>query len=71
MLAFPEGDVKNVSKLRKMLALAYEAVKKVLASSEMAWHSQRELLKSVGKFRNVLAFAEGDVKKVFASLEES
>ena len=54
-----------------MFAFANGAVKKVLASSEMGWHSQRDLLKSVGKFRNVLAFAKGDVKKVFASLKES
>jgi len=41
----------------------------VLASSEMCWHSQKELLKSVGKFRNVSAFAKGAVKKVMASME--
>ena len=52
-----------------MLAFANGAVKKVLASSEMCWHSQKELLKSVGKFRNVSAFAKGAVKKVMASIE--
>ena len=44
-----------------MLAFANGAVKKVLASSEMCWHFQKELLKSVGKFRNVSAFAKGAV----------
>jgi hypothetical protein len=42
-----------------MFAFANGAVKKVLASSEMGWHSQKELLRSVGKFRNVSAFAKG------------
>ena len=52
-----------------MLAFANGAVKNVLASSEMGWHSRKELLKSVGKFRNVSAFAERAVKKVLASIE--
>ena len=52
-----------------MLAFANGAVKKVLSSSEMCWHSQKELLKSVGKFRNVSAFAKGAGKKEFASLD--
>ena len=46
-----------------MLAFGNGALKKVMASSEMCWHSQKELLKSVGKFRNVSAFAKGAVKK--------
>jgi len=41
----------------------------VFASSEMCWHSQKELLKSVGKFRNELEFAEGAVNKVLTNLE--
>jgi len=52
-----------------VLAFANGALKKVLASSEMGWHSRKELLKSVGKFRNVLAFAKGAVKKVLASID--
>jgi hypothetical protein len=39
-------------------SFAEKAVKKVLASIEMCWHPQKELLKSFGKITNVLAFAE-------------
>ena len=46
-----------------MLTFAEEANKKVLASLEVCWHSQKERLKSVGKLGKVLAFAEGAVKK--------
>ena len=51
-----------------MLAIAEGFVKKVMASLEMCWHSQKELLKCVAKLRKVLAIAEGSVKKVLASL---
>ena len=57
-----------VGKLRKVLAIAEGAVKKVTASLEMCWHSQKELLKSVVKLRQVLAIAEEAVKKVLARL---
>jgi hypothetical protein len=53
--------------LRKVLAFALGAVKKVLASLEMCWYSLTEVLKSIGKLRKVLAFAVGTVKKVLSS----
>jgi hypothetical protein len=56
-------------KLRNLLTFPEGAVKKVLESLKMYWHSQQELLKSVGKLRKVLPFTEGAVKKVLASLE--
>jgi len=40
-----------------------------LASLEVGWHFQKEMLKNVSKLKKVLAFANGAVKKVFASLE--
>jgi hypothetical protein len=48
------------------LAFPEGAVKKVLASLEKCWQSQKELLKNVGKLSNVLKFAfpEGAVKKI-------
>ena len=52
-----------------MLSFAEGAVKKVLASIEMCWHPQNELLKCFGKKTNVFAFPEGAVKKVLTSLE--
>jgi uncharacterized protein YaaN involved in tellurite resistance len=55
--------LKSVDKLRSVLTFAEEANKKVLASLEKCWHSQKERLKSVGKLGKVLAFAEGAVKK--------
>ena len=47
-----------------MLAFVEGAVKRVLASLEKCWHSQKERVKSVGKLRKVLAFAKGAVKKI-------
>ena len=52
-----------------VLAFVEKAVKKVLASLEMCWHFQKELLKFFSKHRKVLAFTKGAVKKVFVSLE--
>jgi HEPN domain-containing protein len=37
--------LKNVEKLRNVLAFPEGAVKKVLASIEKCWHLQKELLK--------------------------
>ena len=51
------------------MAFPKGAVKKVLASLEKCWQSQKELLKNVGKLSNVLEFAEGAFEKVLANLE--
>jgi len=69
VLGFHKEQLKSVGKLRKMLAFADGTVKKVFASLEMCWYSQKELLKSVSKFRNGSSFAEGSVKKLLASIE--
>jgi hypothetical protein len=46
MLAFAEeAIIKNVKKLRKVLAFTEGTVKKVLESLEMCWQSQKRLLK--------------------------
>jgi hypothetical protein len=37
--------LKSIGKLRKVLPFAEGVVKKVIASLEMCWHSEMELLK--------------------------
>jgi hypothetical protein len=50
-------------KLRKLLAFTEGAVKKVLASLEMRWHSLRELLKKPWGAQKRVDILEGAVKK--------
>jgi hypothetical protein len=45
VLALAGGTVKSIGKLREVLPFSEGIVKKLLASLEMCWNTQKELLK--------------------------